>query len=123
MHTLAAPCDPPICYVNHHPGHKRLQELCDAGSLRRAVNDGAFGPEALEECAPAADHATRGRAMSAPVNSVGEVEGGDGSGGPDRWALLLGILQDIAAAMEYIHSKRLCHGDLNPANILLKARR
>jgi Protein kinase domain len=39
-----------------------------------------------------------------------------------RWAPLTGVLRGIAEGMAYVHSKRICHGDLNPANILLKAR-
>jgi serine/threonine protein kinase len=35
----------------------------------------------------------------------------------------MALLVDIAQGMAYIHSKRICHGDLNPANILLKVRR
>jgi serine/threonine protein kinase len=65
-----------------------LQEFCNGGSLRCAVNEGCFGP--------------------------GNARG--------RWRLILSILRDIAAGMEHMHGKRLCHGDLNPANVLLKAR-
>ena len=39
-----------------------------------------------------------------------------------HWKRVICTLQDIASGMAYIHSKRICHGDLNPANILLKAR-
>jgi serine/threonine protein kinase len=41
---------------------------------------------------------------------------------PRRWAPIMGMLRGIAAGMEYIHGKRVCHGDLNPANVLLKVR-
>ena len=40
-----------------------------------------------------------------------------------HWRIIMGMLLDIAHGMAYIHSKRICHGDLNPANVLLKARR
>ena len=39
---------------------------------------------------------------------------------PKRWEPTLTILIGIAAGMAYIHSKRICHGDLNPSNVLLK---
>ena len=39
-----------------------------------------------------------------------------------RWACLHGILAGIAGGMEYVHAKRILHGDLNPSNILLKVR-
>jgi serine/threonine protein kinase len=37
-----------------------------------------------------------------------------------HWRRLLATLLDVAEGMAYIHSMRICHGDLNPANILLK---
>jgi serine/threonine protein kinase len=39
-----------------------------------------------------------------------------------HWRRCLSILFDIATGMAYIHSMRICHGDLNPANVLLKVR-
>ena len=32
----------------------------------------------------------------------------------------MSVLQGVARGMAYMHAQRLCHGDLNPANILLK---
>ena len=40
---------------------------------------------------------------------------------PHRWEPVMGVLRGIAEGMAYVHSKRVCHGDLNPANVLLKA--
>ena len=37
-----------------------------------------------------------------------------------HWRTLMSLLIDVAQGMAYIHSKRICHGDLNPANVLLK---
>ena len=43
------------------------------------------------------------------------------SGGlPNRWEALLAVLDDVCAGVEYIHTKRITHGDLNPSNILFK---
>jgi serine/threonine protein kinase len=39
---------------------------------------------------------------------------------PLRWSPLMGILRDVAAGMQHIHSANICHGDLSPMNILLK---
>ena len=40
-----------------------------------------------------------------------------------RWQGILSLLKDIAEGMDYIHSCRICHGDLSPSHILLKVRR
>lgn len=37
-----------------------------------------------------------------------------------RWRPLMGVLQGVVCGMQYMHSKGICHGDLNPSNILLK---
>jgi serine/threonine protein kinase len=37
-----------------------------------------------------------------------------------RWSPIMSMLAQIANGMHYIHRKRICHGDLNPANILLQ---
>ena len=42
---------------------------------------------------------------------------------PQRWEAAAGILRGVAAGMDYMHGKRICHGDLNPSNVLLKVRR
>jgi serine/threonine protein kinase len=39
---------------------------------------------------------------------------------PSRWRLIISLLLSIAEGMEHMHSKRITHGDLNPANILFK---
>jgi Protein tyrosine and serine/threonine kinase len=39
-----------------------------------------------------------------------------------HWRRTMAVLLDIAEGMAYIHGKRICHGDLNPANVLLKVR-
>ena len=37
-----------------------------------------------------------------------------------RWQPTMAVLRGVAGGMSYIHSKRICHGDLNPANVLFK---
>lgn len=40
-----------------------------------------------------------------------------------RWQPICCILEGIASGMDYMHAKRICHGDLNPNNVLLAVRR
>ena len=37
-----------------------------------------------------------------------------------RWGPIMLVLTDIVAGMNYVHRKRICHGDLNPANVMFK---
>ena len=60
-----------------------MQEFCNGGNLRRAVDRGYFA-----------------------------------GASPHRWASISGLLMGIAGGMEYVHGKRILHGDLNPSNIL-----
>eukprot|EP00892_Ulva_mutabilis_P009184 jgi/Ulvmu1/6638/UM003_0276.1 len=39
---------------------------------------------------------------------------------PQRWRPIMGVLRDVCTGMAYMHEKHICHGDLTPANILLK---
>jgi serine/threonine protein kinase len=39
---------------------------------------------------------------------------------PSRWQAISTVLLDVAAGMAYMHANRICHSDLNPANVLLK---
>ena len=39
-----------------------------------------------------------------------------------HWRSVMLVMQGTAAGMQYVHGKRICHGDLNPSNILLKVR-
>ena len=41
---------------------------------------------------------------------------------PQRWRPIMSVLRDVCAGMGYMHEKRICHGDLTPANILLQVR-
>ena len=38
----------------------------------------------------------------------------------NTWATIMRAAKTVASGMEYVHGKRICHGDLNPSNILLK---
>ena len=61
-----------------------LQERCNGGSLRHAIDSGAFA-----------------------------------SGTRPCWQCALALLSDIATGMAYMHARRICHGELEPSNILL----
>lgn len=37
-----------------------------------------------------------------------------------HWHAVMSVTKGIASAMQYVHSKRICHGDLNPSNVLVK---
>jgi serine/threonine protein kinase len=39
---------------------------------------------------------------------------------PQRWDPVLWLLRGITEGVDHMHSKRICHGDLNPSNVLLK---
>ena len=65
-----------------------MQEYCNGGSLRSALQRGMFAQVGM----------------------------------PDRWRSVQSAMRGLAAGMAYTHSKRICHGDLNPSNVLLKAR-
>ena len=43
-------------------------------------------------------------------------------GAARRWLSVSVALRGLAAGMAYTHGKRICHGDLNPSNILIKVR-
>ena len=38
----------------------------------------------------------------------------------NHWQVVLTVLSQVADSVAYLHSKRICHGDLNPANVLFK---
>ena len=40
-----------------------------------------------------------------------------------RWRSVATALRGLAEGMAYTHSKRICHGDLNPSNVLIKVQR
>eukprot|EP00892_Ulva_mutabilis_P012767 jgi/Ulvmu1/9863/UM057_0017.1 len=39
---------------------------------------------------------------------------------PERWSTTCCVLRGLAEGMAYTRSKRVCHGDLNPSNVLVK---
>eukprot|EP00892_Ulva_mutabilis_P012771 jgi/Ulvmu1/9867/UM057_0021.1 len=41
-------------------------------------------------------------------------------GAQHRWRSVTTALRGLAEGMAYTHSKRICHGDLNPSNVLVK---
>ena len=51
---------------------------------------------------------------------AGRFRAPDAGGFQRRWLAIMICLRDVAAGMEYLHGRRCCHGDLNPANVLYK---
>jgi serine/threonine protein kinase len=41
---------------------------------------------------------------------------------PQRWGPIMKVLTDVVSGMHYLQRRRICHGDLNPANIMFKVR-
>ncbi|KAI8471115.1 MAG: kinase-like domain-containing protein [Monoraphidium minutum] len=117
-----------------------VQELCDLGSLRDALNAGTFKPTA--PAAPAggegaaaagAEGAAAGGGSGGGGQSGGQSGGQTGEGGGqtgvgggqtlDRENLLkvLDTALDIARAVAHLHAQSIIHSDLKARNILLKS--
>jgi serine/threonine protein kinase len=54
---------------------------------------------------------------------AGRFLAADAGGFECRWLAISACLRDVAAGMDYLHGRRCCHGDLNPANVLFKVPR
>jgi serine/threonine protein kinase len=81
----------PVCMHLYHAciiAPQSVQEFCNGGSLRVALEKGYFS-----------------RSLSSAAQ---------------RWQLITSVLVDMAQGMAHVHSKRICHGDFHPANVLLK---
>ena len=82
MHATTA------CQIGRRLCVTAVQEHCNGGSLRSALQAGAFAQLGIWS----------------------------------RWRGVGAALRGLAEGMAYTHSKRICHGDLNPSNVLLKVR-
>ncbi|KAG6388247.1 hypothetical protein SASPL_153448 [Salvia splendens] len=60
--------------------------------------------------------------MSKDLASYVKEHSGQKNRVPFTIPVAVDIMLQIARGMEYLHSKKMCHGDLNPSNILLKER-
>ncbi|KAG2481959.1 hypothetical protein HYH03_019091, partial [Edaphochlamys debaryana] len=98
-----------------------ILELCDLGSLRDALDLGAFrlpastpapapGPS-LQEDSEDSNHAQ----AQGPDQAQAQAQGGL------NYLAVLDAAIDVACAMAHLHGRRPCvvHGDLKPANVLL----
>ncbi|KAG2500604.1 hypothetical protein HYH03_001372 [Edaphochlamys debaryana] len=98
-----------------------ILELCDLGSLRDALDLGAFrlpaSPPAPDPGPSLQDHAEDGKHGQAQAQGEAQAQA---QGGLNYRAVLDAAI-DVACAMEHLHGRRPCvlHGDLKPANVLL----
>ncbi|KAL1552000.1 tyrosine-protein kinase ABL1-like [Salvia divinorum] len=60
--------------------------------------------------------------MSKDLASYVKEHSGQKNHVPFTIPVAVDIMLQVARGMEYLHSKKMCHGDLNPSNILLKER-
>ena len=87
-----------------------VQELCDVGTLREALDRGAFhrGPESRRLTATGT--------MSAPLTRRWSLGGGSGGGGgskgPVDYTTIVEIVLDIAKGMRHLHASDVVHSDL-----------
>ncbi|KAI8472387.1 MAG: hypothetical protein J3K34DRAFT_209795 [Monoraphidium minutum] len=86
-----------------------VQELCDIGSLRDALNSGLFRSDACTE-----------RAAAAGVSAASLPLPGQASYEPNNLRVIDTAL-DVARALAHLHAQSILHSDLKARNILLKS--
>ncbi|PNH11049.1 putative serine/threonine-protein kinase, partial [Tetrabaena socialis] len=104
-------------------------EYCDLGSLRGALDLGAFHRRgAAAEATGRGGAGEDGREENAGGGGAGECGGGDGKAGAGwlaaqvpafRYGLMLAVAYDVASALLHLHTHGIVHGDVKACNVLL----
>lgn len=97
----------------------RHVETPQKGSLERKSIDGSFLPQSpMTEIWLISEFCNRGPLLTAIENGQFLIKSNDQHAQPNL-IFILQTLQEISAAMEYLHSHDIVHGDLTGGNVLL----
>ncbi|PNH11050.1 putative serine/threonine-protein kinase [Tetrabaena socialis] len=120
---LAADTDPPRSAQPHGYELQLVLEYCDLGSLRGALDLGAFhrrGAEAAGREGPGGDggeeRGAGGRSGDGGRDGRGEAAG---HAPAFRYGLMLAVAYDVASALLHLHTHGIVHGDVKTCNVLL----
>lgn len=98
QHTCAFPCLP-------------SQELCDAGTLLKAIKLNTFSPEASSSSGPGSSTTgASGSGTPAPSPAAASAV----SKGQYHMRALLRTAREVARGVAFLHSLNIIHGDLKP---------